>query len=543
VAYHEWLAALLLAAGLSRMGALPKTIPLAERAAYARQEVPLRIGIAQRAQAIKVTARGPAGIALIADDGESSVQLGPGQSVTERPDQDGIAVEMGGTQVRVRRVLITAAEAPRPRASIARLSIGAELPRPRASIARLSIGAELPRPRASIARLSIGAELPRPRASIARLSIGAGGLEVSSWGEHVRSGVYPGAIEVMPDASGGLSAVNIVPLERYLEGVVATEMPLSFHPEALKAQAIIARTWALFNLGKHAAQGWDLCDLMHCQQYRGATSDPRARRAVRETAGQVLAYRECLAETVYHTTCGGFTDDSYSVWYGYLMPYLRARPDLTSPSSSPEWISGEAEAAQFVADKKKAYCDSASLYRWQRSYTAGEAQQLIEANLPLLLWTAEAPGRLLDMTVEGRSRGGRVQTLRVVTEGPPGAGGQAFELKRDHIRWLFGDGKPGPGGLPSTLFVLHVKRDRNGSPTQFVFDGAGWGHGLGLCQCGANGRARAGASAREILQYYYPGTRVVDLARRITGSSAGNREEERVSGGEPGSALTRAAGG
>ncbi|UCH33909.1 MAG: hypothetical protein JSV65_15300, partial [Armatimonadota bacterium] len=117
---------------------------------------------------------------------------------------------------------------------------------------------------------------------------------------------------------------------------------------------------------------------------------------------------------------------------------------------------------------------------------------------------------------DGRSPGGRVQTLHITTDRGE------YDVKRNDIRWIFGDGTPGPNGLPSTLFCLHTKRDGTGRPLAFSFQGAGWGHGLGLCQYGANGRARAGCSAHEILQAYYPGTATIDVSRRVTRAASGN---------------------
>ena len=450
MASNEWLVALLIAGSLGHTGTPPRAIPLAARSPYVQQALPVRVGIAQYAQAVKVVPGARAAAALECDDGTKSLTLAKGQALLARPfdcaqgrpQADRIVVEAGGAQIACRRVTVTT----------------------------------------------------------------PGTTRVFSWGVRSREGTYRGDIEVVYDSNGTLSAVNALALEHYLEGVVAQEVPLTFHPEALKAQAIIARTYALFTLGKHARQGFDLCDGMHCQQYRGAVSDRRALEAVRGTAGQVLAYRGYLAETVYHTTCGGFVDDAYRVWRGYLAPYLRARPDMPGRGDPMGWIEDDDQAAEFVRGKGFAYCAPGPRYRWTRSYTVGETQRLLEANLPLLIGSGNAPGRLMDMATEGRSAGGRVQALRIVTDS-----GQ-FEIRRDAIRWLFGEGKAGPDGLPSTLFCLRTERDHDGSLARLVFEGAGWGHGLGLCQWGADGRARAGASAPEILEYYYPGTRVIDLA-------------------------------
>ena len=459
MAYHEWLAALLIAGALRHTGAQPRIIPVETVAAYAQQGAPIRIGVAQYARAVKLLPQARATVALEMGGTSSSFNLGAGKSVMAHLDGDHILVKGPAGPARC---------------------------------------------------LSITLRSASP-------------VRVFSWGAKTRrsrrtgTGIHRGDIEIVRDAGGTLSAVCVLPLESYLPGVVSAEMPVRFRAEALKAQAIIARTYALFNLGKHASQGFDLCDGVHCQQYRGVVRLPHVAAAVMATKGQVLAYRGCLAETVYHAVCGGFVDEPYRVWDGYLVPYLRAAAD--DPGSRQEAIpdaAREQDVARLVASVSSGYCAGSPRYRWSRSYSLAEAQHLVDANLPVLMGVEGPLGRLMDMTAEGRSPGGRVQSLRIVTDIGE------FEVKRNNIRWLFGDGKPGPDGLPSTLFRLRVERDGAGGASEFVFSGAGWGHGLGLCQYGANGRAGAGWSADEILRFYYPGTAVVDLARGMPGGRNGN---------------------
>lgn len=240
MAYTDWLTALLIAGALGRMGALPKTVTLEAATPYLQQRVPLRIGIAQSAQTIKVVPTGRATVTLEGDV-PATLALASGQPLFARPAHGLAVIEAAPAQILCRRAIISSA---------------------------------------------------RP-------------LRVSSWGVLSRSGVYPARLEIAVDASGALTGISIVPLEQYLQGVVATEMPVSFPMQALKAQAIIARTYALFNLGQHADEGFDLCAEVHCQLYRGVANEPRARAAVQGTAGQVVAYRGCLADAVYHSTCGG----------------------------------------------------------------------------------------------------------------------------------------------------------------------------------------------------------------------------------------------
>jgi len=455
MAYHEWLVALLVTSSLRHMGALPKTVPLEGIAARVQQGAPVRIGVAQRAQAVKLVPGGRAMVTLETEGQPFSRFLSRGSSLRAHAGGDSVLVELSGQRTSCRKVTLRAREA---------------------------------------------------------------STRAYSWGAKPRTGVYPGDIEIVRDRAGGLSVINVLPPETYLNGVVAAEAPIWFHPEALKAQAIIARTYALFNLGKHSQQGFDLCDQMHCQQYRGAVNIPRVQAAVAATAGEVLTYRGCLAESIYHTVCGGFVDDPYRVWEGYLMPYLRAAPDRPRSEDNATTADATEEAvARLLADTSSSYCAHSPRHRWRRSYSIAEVQRFLDANLGKLLGFDGPPGRLVDMTIEGRSPGGRVQTLTIIT------GGGEYKIKRNDIRWLFGDGKPGPIGLPSTLFRLTTKRDRAGTAMKFVFDGAGWGHGLGLCQYGADGRARAGAEAADILQAYYPGTEVVTLAHCMEGVAQGHR--------------------
>ncbi|UCH35224.1 MAG: SpoIID/LytB domain-containing protein, partial [Armatimonadota bacterium] len=394
MAYHEWLAALLVACSLHRTGALPKTVTFDEVAPHLLQRAPIRIGVAQYAKAVKALPTGR-GVVVFEKDGErSSLPLPAGRPILARPDGDRIVIESPQGEVRCSKATVRA-----------------------------------------------------PGKCV----------RVYSWGAQTRSGVYGGEVEIALDPHGSLSAINVLPLESYLVGVVAAEVPVYFHSEALKAQAIIARTYALFNLGKHERQGFDLCDGVHCQQYRGHVNITRVRAAVTETKGCVLTYNGCLAETVYHAVCGGFVDDPYRVWDGYLMPYLRATADAPRGAKS---ISSaeptEPQVVQFLAEQSSYYCARSPRYRWRRTYAAAEMQRLLDANLRVLTGDEEPPGRLIEMKTDGRSPGGRVQTLHITTDRGE------YDVKRNDIRWIFGDGKPGPNGLPSTLLCLHTKRDDTG---------------------------------------------------------------------------------
>ena len=156
--------------------------------------------------------------------------------------------------------------------------------------------------------------------------------------------LYRGYLELIP-ASGGLTVVNVVELECYLLGVVPSEMCAWYPLDALKAQAIAARTYALKNIGRFSSQGFDLTDTASSQVYGGYCSeDPHSTRAVEETTGIVLTYNGDLIDAVYSSTCGGFTECASEAW-GHAVPYLRGIADfdrecnatLTHPETEDAW--------------------------------------------------------------------------------------------------------------------------------------------------------------------------------------------------------------
>jgi stage II sporulation protein D len=296
---------------------------------------------------------------------------------------------------------------------------------------------------------------------------------------------YSGVIEVRRSAQG-LTAIEETDLESYVAGVVAAEVPASFPLAAAAAQAIAARTYTLFHLGDHVADGADLCAQVHCQAYGGTPSaGSRATVATQLTAGQVLVWNGVLVDAQYHAACGGSTVAAWETRQGKLLPYLTGASDRE--------------------DSGEAFCADGHTVTWSQRFTFAEAQRLVSRNLGTVIGEPGlSPGRLRDLRVQERS-GNRVKWLEVKTDSG------VYQVMGDAIRWLFGTGLAGPSGLRSTRFDLTVTRDRHGRPTAFAFHGAGHGHGLGLCQWGARGRALAGESAADILAAYYPGAAVEDL--------------------------------
>ncbi|MGQ9698942.1 MAG: SpoIID/LytB domain-containing protein, partial [Armatimonadota bacterium] len=150
--------------------------------------------------------------------------------------------------------------------------------------------------------------------------------------------LYPDAVEVWPDPNGRLAVINEVSLEHYVRGVLLAEAGASMHPEALKALAVAARSYALSGLNKHRDSGFDLCDTTHCQGYRAYRQDRRIEAAVSATCGEVLLYNDLPIPAAYCTDCGGATANNEDAGFGATpKPYLRGVKDASA--SGPNYCS------------------------------------------------------------------------------------------------------------------------------------------------------------------------------------------------------------
>ena len=308
----------------------------------------------------------------------------------------------------------------------------------------------------------------------------AGGL---AWG----GGVYAGPFRLLADAHGGWTLVEQVPLERYLAGVVPHEIGAGSPAEALAAQTVLARTWALRNRHRFAVDGYHLCADTQCQVY----SDPRLAgsavlAAIAATRHRVLTWENRPIHAVYHASNGGMAAGFPEAWNGTALPYLKAGPDgpaafatrypvPLAPSSLPTLLASGADA--FGSDHPR--------FRWQRRLTAdGVAQALGKGG---------GVGKIQALEVRERGPSGRVLTLAI-----RGAAGER-QLRLDAIRRTLRN-------LPSTLFTLVPE-----GPGVWLVRGGGFGHGAGLSQAGAIDLARRGWSSERILGHYYPGTRLQTL--------------------------------
>jgi len=285
------------------------------------------------------------------------------------------------------------------------------------------------------------------------------------------------------------SCLNLLPMELYLRGVVPHEIgnlpPSGF--EAMKAQAVASRTYAVQRLIASRERAWDMVDTVADQVYRGAEEEtPAANRAIDATRGQLLFAGAEPAEIYYASTCGGATVAIEEVWKHDPVPHLRMVRD--------------------VDEQGRAWCRSSKLYRWSHRWSAKQLGQILRAYLPPAagLPANTEVGYLKDIAVTERTPEGRAKRLVVTTDRGE------FVVQGDRIRSALKRDLEG-NALRSIFFELKTERDKQGRLVRVTATGAGWGHGIGMCQVGAIGRSTAGQRYDEILSAYYPGTR---LARR-----------------------------
>jgi stage II sporulation protein D len=295
---------------------------------------------------------------------------------------------------------------------------------------------------------------------------------------------FRGEVVVRLAASGKLTIINAVRIEEYLRGVVPAELGrgIDVPAAALEAQAIAARSYTLFYLGRRADQGFDLVAGPADQVYEGAAGETAAAdAAVETTRGLVATHGGRPIRANYSSTCGGKTATSGAIWPGEDFPYLTSVTDR---------VGGED------------LCSGSPYHRWTESWPAGAFQEQLLANLRRELPEAAAadPGQIRRLEIRGRTPSGRVEALAIHTDRG------VFTVRGDRIRWVLrrANGQP----LRSTLFGK-LKRRSEGGRKLYILEGAGYGHGAGLCQFGAMGMARRGASAAEILAHYYRDTALV----------------------------------
>ena len=339
------------------------------------------------------------------------------------------------------------------------------------------------------------------------------GVDVGSsfhWA-HEEDRTFRGIMEFLIDDAGQLTAVNILPLEDYLRGVVPAEMPAGFPLEALKAQTVASRTFFLSQFGhSHKDDPFDVCDNVHCQVYAGMCKEAEStNEAVAATRGLVLSFNDELCHTPYASMCGGHTERPENVWDTHSKPYLKGILDLDNGSelASALDLTQEDKVCTWVTASPKVFCNTLApelpsafeytrkYFRWQVRYTQQELRDIIESK------TGRKLGSLIDVLPIRRGVSGRL--IEVEIHGTR----ENFRINGElAIRQALS-----PKALYSSCFVVETYDSQQGIPKEFVFKGAGWGHGVGMCQTGAGVMALRGSTFDRILSHYYPGTQIKRL--------------------------------
>lgn len=313
--------------------------------------------------------------------------------------------------------------------------------------------------------------------------------------------LYPGQLELQPNAYGTYTLVNDVPLETYLRGVVPNEIGGNTPTAALEAQAILARTYVLGNLRRFAIDNYELCADPNCQVYYGLTgTTTNSDQAIAATRGMVLTYNNQLADALYSSTTGGVTASFSDVWNGEDRPYLK--PVIDSPEKiwnlATQSLANEDNFQRFI-EMKQGFDESGTpLFRWHYETSLKD----ITKDLQKFLHVKNSPyakiKEVRSLQVTNRSDSGRILSLAVNTD----IG--TFKIHKDEVRSAFAAPK-------STLFYLQPLNKGNSGLWGYAFIGGGFGHGVGLSQTGAENLAKLGWSDEKILQFYYPGTKIKSL--------------------------------
>ena len=343
--------------------------------------------------------------------------------------------------------------------------------------------------------------------------------------------------------SDKICAINELPVEKYLESVISSEMSATSSLELLKAHAVISRSWLLAQMKKRrdvAESGnnffsftkkedmlirwydredhtiFDVCADDHCQRYQGITKEtsPHVAEAIRQTKGQVLLDGDEICDARFSKCCGGVTEEFQYCWEDTPKNYLTAVRDIALgiESSLPN-LANEEEAEKWIRFNPPAFCntqdkrilsqvlndydqETVDFYRWKVTLTQEKLQQLIADRLKMDL------GSILDMKSVERGTSGRISKLQIIGTEKTFTIGKELEIRRtlsdSHL-------------LSSAFIVDKYDIDEQGVPQRFELIGAGWGHGVGLCQIGAAMMGEEGYLYDAILLHYYQGAEIKKL--------------------------------
>lgn len=343
--------------------------------------------------------------------------------------------------------------------------------------------------------------------------------------------------------SDKIVAINELPVEKYLESVISSEMSATSSLELLKAHAVISRSWLLAQMKKRrevAESGnnffsftkkedtlirwydredhtlFDVCADDHCQRYQGITKEtsPHVAEAIHQTKGQILMDGEEICDARFSKCCGGITEEFQYCWEDTPKTYLTAvrdialgvehtLPNLTNEEEAEKWIRFNPPAFCNTQDKKilsevlNDYDqETVNFYRWKETLSQEKLQQLIADKLKMDL------GAILDMKAVERGKSGRISKLQIIGTEKTFTIGKELEIRRtlsdSHL-------------LSSAFVVDKYDMDEQGVPQRFELIGAGWGHGVGLCQIGAAVMGEQGYHYDAILLHYYQGAKIKKL--------------------------------
>jgi len=319
-------------------------------------------------------------------------------------------------------------------------------------------------------------EVTGNRSSFSELRI-SGAYQMNASGDPPLHADFP--IEIRA-SEGHLLVTALMPMEEYIAGVLAGETGNFKSDEALKAMAVAARTYAMHFGSRHALEGFDFCDTTHCQDLRITGINTHFRSIADATAGEVLWYDGEPAATYYHANCGGTTEDG-------------------------RFILGNNEPREpFLVQHSDQYCVRNGSTQWRTEVAKRELQRALAADGIVV------PGTLRAVSVLHRTPSGRVEFLRVTGSSAVTVPGLIFRAAIGrHIGWE---------RLKSNWYDVSDDGDR------LIFQGRGSGHGVGMCQIGAEVMGEEGHTYREILSFYYPGTRLGVSAQGIPWQQLANED-------------------
>lgn len=338
---------------------------------------------------------------------------------------------------------------------------------------------------------------------------------------------YRGELKISRDGGSRIAAVNVIDLEAYLRGVVSKEMPPTWGNyggmEALKAQVVAARTYALYHRSLQRHSGYHICDNQHCQVYGGKNAEsPNTDLAVSETRGEILTYNGTVIEPVYHATNGGFTEEARNVWVNSF-PYFLSEPDPYDDPDNPLGLNNMV-IHTYATWEAEVPCQKASALFSSRG---GPVERLV-------IGSSFPSGRVNELIIQGT--GGKTVSLFkeqirtvlglekiksqlfTVSEKPEPrvwiASSSNGITKKESFAELEGKWAIGRTGLKSMLLgdrfpVLGSGGSSYVPYAAFIFKGRGFGHGIGMSQNGAYNRSRQGHGYKDILSFYYPGTEII----------------------------------